>query len=131
MRLQDYDTTTRYKAKVLGSERITSAESKEEVREISIEVESQDFDAASRTEHRRVGTWPDRRLARNIISDSTASPIFRKERLTVINSSASACVAAAISTNSAARSTRGSHRTIYAICARRNADGHGSLRTSL
>ena len=45
MRLQDYDTMTRYKAKVLRSERITSAESNEEVREISIEVESPDFDA--------------------------------------------------------------------------------------
>ncbi len=44
MQLQDYDTKTRYKAKVLGSEKITSAESKEEVRDISIEVESQDFE---------------------------------------------------------------------------------------
>jgi ferredoxin--NADP+ reductase len=45
MQFQDYDTKTRYQAKVLGSERITAAESKEEVRDISIEVESQDFDA--------------------------------------------------------------------------------------
>jgi ferredoxin--NADP+ reductase len=45
MQLQDYDTKTRYQAKVLGSERITAAEAKEEVRDISIEVESQDFDA--------------------------------------------------------------------------------------
>lgn len=45
MRLQDYDTKTRYEAIVLGSERITSAESTDEVREISIEIESQDFDA--------------------------------------------------------------------------------------
>ncbi len=43
MRLQDYDTKTRYKASVLGSERITPVESKEEVRDILIEVESQDF----------------------------------------------------------------------------------------
>ena len=45
MRLQDYDTKTRYQAKVLGSERITAVVSNEEVRDISIEVESQDFDA--------------------------------------------------------------------------------------
>jgi ferredoxin--NADP+ reductase len=45
MRLQDYDTMTRFKATVLRSERITAAESKEEVREILIEVKSQDFDA--------------------------------------------------------------------------------------
>jgi ferredoxin--NADP+ reductase len=45
MQLQDYDTKTRYQAKVLGSERITAAVSNEEVRDISIEIESQDFDA--------------------------------------------------------------------------------------
>ena len=45
MRLQDYDTKTRYQAKVLSSETITAPESEAEVREIWIEVESQDFDA--------------------------------------------------------------------------------------
>jgi ferredoxin--NADP+ reductase len=45
MQLQDYDTKTHYQANVLGSERITAAVSNEEVRDISIEVESQDFDA--------------------------------------------------------------------------------------
>ena len=45
MRLQDYDTKTRYKAAVLGSQRITSDECTDEVRDISIEIESQDFDA--------------------------------------------------------------------------------------
>lgn len=45
MRLQDYDTRTRYQATVLGSERITPANSKEEVRDISIEVDSPKFRA--------------------------------------------------------------------------------------
>lgn len=45
MQLQDYDTKTHYQAKVLVSERITAAVSNEEVRDISIEVESQDFEA--------------------------------------------------------------------------------------
>lgn len=45
MKLQDYDITTRYAAKVLSNERLTAADSKEEVREISIEVENQNFDA--------------------------------------------------------------------------------------
>ena len=44
MQLQDYDTTTRYKAKVLDNERISSAQSKEDVRDILIEVEQPDFD---------------------------------------------------------------------------------------
>jgi ferredoxin--NADP+ reductase len=45
MLLQDYDITTRYQAKVLSNERITEAASKEDVREILIEVEHQDFHA--------------------------------------------------------------------------------------
>ena len=45
MRLQDYDTKKRFVAKVLGNERITSADSREEVREISFELGSQDFNA--------------------------------------------------------------------------------------
>ena len=45
MKLQDYDITTRYAARVLSNERLTAAESKEEVREISIEVENQNFEA--------------------------------------------------------------------------------------
>ncbi len=45
MKLQDYDTTKRFTAKVLASERLTASESKEEVREISIEVESSNFHA--------------------------------------------------------------------------------------
>ncbi len=45
MQVQDYDTTIRYAAKVLSSQRITPAMSQEDVREILIEVESQDFDA--------------------------------------------------------------------------------------
>ncbi len=45
MLVQDYDTTIRYAAKVLSSQRITPAMSQEDVREILIEVESQDFDA--------------------------------------------------------------------------------------
>ncbi len=48
MQLQDYETTTRYTARVLSSERLTAADAKAEVRELSIEVESQDF-------HARVG----------------------------------------------------------------------------
>jgi ferredoxin--NADP+ reductase len=45
MLLQDYDITTRYQAKVLSNERITEAASKEDVREILIEVEHPDFHA--------------------------------------------------------------------------------------
>lgn len=44
MLLQDYDVTTRYQAKVLRSDRITPEESKEEVREILLEVEKGHFD---------------------------------------------------------------------------------------
>ncbi len=44
MKLQDYNVAIRFEAKVLSNQRITSAESKEDVREISIEVESQSFD---------------------------------------------------------------------------------------
>jgi len=43
MRLEDYDTEPRYRARVLSSERITPPESDEEVREISLEVERPDF----------------------------------------------------------------------------------------
>lgn len=43
MQLQDYDTATRYPAKVLSNERLTAVDSKEEVREISFEVQSEDF----------------------------------------------------------------------------------------
>lgn len=46
MKLQDYDKQTRFVAKVLGNERITLAESNEEVREITFEVQSADFEAA-------------------------------------------------------------------------------------
>lgn len=45
MKLQDYDIRVRYQARVLGSERITPADSKEEVRDISIEVKSDNFRA--------------------------------------------------------------------------------------
>ncbi len=45
MRLEDYDIQVRYQATALSNERITAAESKEDVREIRIDVESQDFDA--------------------------------------------------------------------------------------
>ncbi len=44
MQLQDYDTTTRYTAKVLNNQRITSILAKEEVRDIMIEVEHPGFD---------------------------------------------------------------------------------------
>jgi ferredoxin--NADP+ reductase len=43
MRLQDYETKTQYQAKVLTSQRITAADAKEEVREISFEVQSDEF----------------------------------------------------------------------------------------
>ncbi|TWU31572.1 ferredoxin reductase domain-containing protein [Novipirellula artificiosorum] len=43
MRLQDYDTKTRYQAKVLRSERLTPAESRHEVRDITVEIEGPDF----------------------------------------------------------------------------------------
>ncbi|GAA5507630.1 hypothetical protein [Novipirellula caenicola] len=46
MRLQDYDTKTRYRATVRASKRITAVDSHEEVRDILIEVESQEFDVA-------------------------------------------------------------------------------------
>ena len=45
MRLQDYDTTKQYTAKVLSNERLTAEDAKAEVREISIEVQSPDFHA--------------------------------------------------------------------------------------
>ena len=45
MKLEDYDTKTHYVAKVLSNERISSAESADEVREIEIEFESQQFEA--------------------------------------------------------------------------------------
>ncbi|TWU43435.1 Ferredoxin--NADP reductase [Novipirellula aureliae] len=45
MRLLDFDVKTRYKAVVLRSERLTPEDSKEDVRDISIEVESHEFDA--------------------------------------------------------------------------------------
>ncbi len=44
MRLQDFDTGDTYTALVLSSERITPAESKEEVREIVIEVDRDSFE---------------------------------------------------------------------------------------
>ena len=40
MRLQDYDLTKRYTAKILASTRISSPESKEEVRDIQLETDS-------------------------------------------------------------------------------------------
>ncbi len=45
MRLQDYDISKRYGAKVVGSERITRDDSNEELRDISIEVDNQEYDA--------------------------------------------------------------------------------------
>ena len=42
-RLEDYDTDTRYGATVVSSERITSAESDEEVRELVLDVDRPDF----------------------------------------------------------------------------------------
>ncbi|TWT79035.1 Ferredoxin--NADP reductase [Planctomycetes bacterium CA13] len=44
MRLQEYDTKTQVKAKVLRSERLTPPDSRHEVRDISIEIEDPDFD---------------------------------------------------------------------------------------
>ncbi len=46
MKLQEYDISTQYKATVLSSERISAAKSSPEVREIAIEIESQEFDAS-------------------------------------------------------------------------------------
>jgi ferredoxin--NADP+ reductase len=46
MKLQDYDKKTRFVAKVLGNERISPAKSNEEVREITFEMESPDFEVA-------------------------------------------------------------------------------------
>ena len=43
MELADYDISKRYTAKVLSNERITPADSEEEVRDIAIEVQSTDF----------------------------------------------------------------------------------------
>lgn len=43
MKLQDYDISTRFEAKVLGSQRITAADSKHEVRDILIEVDNPGF----------------------------------------------------------------------------------------
>jgi len=48
MRLEDYDTQTRYQATVQASEVITSPQSEAEVRELKLEIDSQDF-------HARVG----------------------------------------------------------------------------
>ena len=45
MQLQEYDTTTRYATKVLGNQRLTSQDAKEEVREIAVEVEDLEFEA--------------------------------------------------------------------------------------
>ena len=45
MQLQDDETSVRYSAKVLGSERLTPADSKAEVREITFEVEDASFQA--------------------------------------------------------------------------------------
>ncbi len=44
MKLQDFDTGDTYTARVLSSERITPVESKEEVREIVLEVDRENFD---------------------------------------------------------------------------------------
>ena len=44
MRLQDFDTGDTYTAQVVSSQRITPAESKEEVREIILEVDREQFD---------------------------------------------------------------------------------------
>jgi ferredoxin--NADP+ reductase len=44
MRLQDFDTGDTYTARVLSSERITPEESREEVREIVLEVDRENFD---------------------------------------------------------------------------------------
>jgi ferredoxin--NADP+ reductase len=43
MRLEDYDTETRFEATVMASERITSTQSDEEVRELVLEVDRPDF----------------------------------------------------------------------------------------
>ena len=43
MRLEDFDTGTTYNARVLSSKRITAASSSEEVREIVLEVERDQF----------------------------------------------------------------------------------------
>ena len=43
MRLTDYDTDTRFAATVMTSERITSTESDEEVRELVLDVDRPDF----------------------------------------------------------------------------------------
>ncbi len=45
MRLQDYDTTTRYATRVLSRRRLTPAEAAHEVIELGVEVESQEFHA--------------------------------------------------------------------------------------
>ena len=42
-RLEEYDTETRYQATVLSNERITSAESDDEIRELVLEVDGADF----------------------------------------------------------------------------------------
>lgn len=46
MKLQEYDTKTQYQATVLSNERISVAQSSAEVREIGIEVQSQEYDAS-------------------------------------------------------------------------------------
>ena len=113
MKLQDYDVTTRFEAKVLSNQRITAVASKEDVREISIEVESQSFDvkvgqnfgvlapgqhAIGQDYHFRLYTVAD-------LPHRTSNGHHK---------SRSACDAAAISTNTAARSIRALHRTICA-----------------
>lgn len=45
MRLQQYDTDRRCQARVLRSERLTEAASRDEVRELSIEIQNPEFDA--------------------------------------------------------------------------------------
>lgn len=45
MKLQDYDVTTKYVAKVTSSERLTPDDALAEVRDIAIEIESDDFRA--------------------------------------------------------------------------------------
>ena len=45
MKLQDYDISTKYAARVLANERLTNEKSEAEVREITIELESPEFHA--------------------------------------------------------------------------------------
>jgi len=43
MRLQDYDTETRYQASLLESHRITAVQSPDDVRELTLEISQRDF----------------------------------------------------------------------------------------